>query len=211
MSSEGNTAWRGVTELKQVLQMYYTVIPERLYIYADGGGDRRITFLRVKMALVAMFLTLDLDELISARSAAGHSFRNPVERCHSIANLGLQGVGMMRQSMKQEYEKIIKSLNSTEEVRRAFHSHPQLEANLEKCLKYSKDLIESSLQKLSSKDKKFTIYEPASQSDISDLQDCLKVPFDENIVDLDKAADIEKFPKFSEFMKSHTQQRTNYF
>ena len=70
MPSEGSTAWRGVTELKQVLQRYYTVIPERLYIYGDGGGDRRITFLRVKTALVAIFLTLDLDELISARPAA---------------------------------------------------------------------------------------------------------------------------------------------
>ena len=96
---------------------------------------------------------------------------------------------MMRQSMKPEYEKIIKSLNSTEEARRAFHSHPQ-EANLEKSLKYSKDLVESSLQKLSLKDKKFTIYEPASQSDISDLQDCLKVPFDESIVDLGEVSQI---------------------
>ena len=34
------------------------------------------------MASVAMFRSLGLDELISARPAAGHSFRNPVERCH---------------------------------------------------------------------------------------------------------------------------------
>ena len=53
-----------------------------------------------------MFLSLDLDELISARPAAGHSFRNPVERCHSIANLGLQGTGMMRQKMGAEEERI---------------------------------------------------------------------------------------------------------
>ena len=115
----GTTAWRGVAELYEPLKGYYQTVPQRVYIYADGGGDRRITFLRVQMALIAMFLSLDLDELISARPAAGHSFRNPGERCHAIANLGLQNVGMMRQRMGPEDENIMKNLNNTEEIRKA--------------------------------------------------------------------------------------------
>ena len=85
---------------------------------------------------------MDLDELIGARPAAGHSFRNPVERCHSIANLGLQGVGMMRRAMKPDDEKILKSLNNTDEIRRGIKSHPQLEESLAESLKPSKELVE---------------------------------------------------------------------
>ena len=202
MTSEGSTAWRGVTELMQVVQNHHTTVPPRLYIYADGGGDRRITFLKVIMALIASFLALDLDELISARPAAGHSFRNPVERCHSIANLGLQGVGMMRQLMQPDDEKILKPLNSTDEIRRAFKSHPQLESSLDKSLRYSKNLVETNLKKLSLKDNPFELFEPATQHDISELQESLKKTFGHDIGNLDSFSEIEKFPKF---LNTHTQ------
>ena len=67
MASEGRAAWRGVAELLEKMTSYHDTVPERVYIYADGGrgGDRRITFLRVQMALVAMFLSFDLDEIQS--------------------------------------------------------------------------------------------------------------------------------------------------
>ena len=58
MASEGSTAWRGVTELGIILKKYHGVIPPGVYCYADGGGDRRITFLQVQMGLIALFLQL---------------------------------------------------------------------------------------------------------------------------------------------------------
>ena len=90
-----------------------------------------------------MFLLLDLDELISARPAAGHSFRNQVGCCHAIANLGLQSVGMMRQRMGPEDENIMKNLNNTEEIRKACQSHPRLKIILENSLNTCKELVES--------------------------------------------------------------------
>ena len=74
MASEGSNAWRGVTELGNTLKDHHDTIPERVYIYADGGGDRRITYLQVQMGLIAKFLCYDLDELISARPATGCSY-----------------------------------------------------------------------------------------------------------------------------------------
>ena len=47
-------------------------------LYADGGGDRRVTHLQVQKALITVFIHHDLDELIAARPAAYHSYRNPV-------------------------------------------------------------------------------------------------------------------------------------
>ena len=57
----------------------------------------------------------------------------------------------------------------------------------------------------------FELYPPASENDISQLQDFLKSTFDDGIENLDKFPDLEKFPKFSEFLNSHTQRRTYYF
>ena len=115
---EGSTVRRGITELGSVLETYHNTVPESVYIYADGGGDRRVTFHQVQMGLIALFLYHDLDEIICAQLAAGQSFRNPIERCHSVANLRLQGVGLMRQDLKPD----------SENIRKAFLYH---EVNLE--------------------------------------------------------------------------------
>ena len=45
--------------------------------------------------VIAMFFHHNLDDIVVARIAAGLSFRNPVERVHAIAKLGLQGIGLM--------------------------------------------------------------------------------------------------------------------
>ena len=51
----------------------------------------------VKLSLIAVFLDLDLDMLVALRTAPSNSWANPVERIMSIVNIGLQGVGVMRQ------------------------------------------------------------------------------------------------------------------
>ena len=79
MALQGSTALRGGVELSEALDPFYgTEVPERLYLYADGGGDRRVTHLQVQKALIAVFIHHDLDELIAARPAAYQSYRNPV-------------------------------------------------------------------------------------------------------------------------------------
>ena len=61
----------------------------------------------VKLALIALFRHLNLDFLISLRTAPSNSWANPVERVMSIVNIGLQGIGVMRRKMSDEFEKAI--------------------------------------------------------------------------------------------------------
>ena len=86
MVTEGSTSWRCMVELGNVLQQHYANVPPSVYVYSDGGGDRRMTFLQVQLATIELFFVHDLDEIIITKTAAGFSFRNPVERCHCVAN-----------------------------------------------------------------------------------------------------------------------------
>lgn len=75
-----------------------------LFIYSDGGPDHRCNYLSVIYTMVWLFIQLDLDYLVLARNAPGHSWRNPAERIMSVLNLGLQGVGIMRSETDVESE-----------------------------------------------------------------------------------------------------------
>ena len=44
-----------------------------LFIYSDGGPDHRLTYVSVQLSLIALFLNLDLDLLVAARTAPSHS------------------------------------------------------------------------------------------------------------------------------------------
>ena len=72
----------------------------------------------VKLSMICLFLSLDLDYLCAARTAPYHSFCNPAERIMSILNLGLQFVGLARASMSKEMEEKIASCNSVSEIQR---------------------------------------------------------------------------------------------
>ncbi len=76
-------------------------------MYTDGGPDHRVNYLSVKIALIALFRELNLDLLIALRTAPSNSWANPVERIMSIVNIGLQGVGVMRRKMSEEFEKAV--------------------------------------------------------------------------------------------------------
>ena len=79
MALQRSTALRGGVEPSEALDSFYGIeVPERLYLYADGGGDRRVTHLQVQKALIAVFIHHDFDELTAARPAAYQSYRNPV-------------------------------------------------------------------------------------------------------------------------------------
>ena len=73
---------------------------------------------KVQKSLISLFLRHDLDEVVAARPAAGHSYRNPVERCHCIANLGLQAVGMMRTRQDPDFERVMKKCDGNSDIRK---------------------------------------------------------------------------------------------
>ena len=61
----------------------------------------------VKLSLIALFRWLNLDMPVALRTAPSNSWANPVERIMSIINIGLQGVGLMRQKMSDDFENAI--------------------------------------------------------------------------------------------------------
>ena len=89
-----------------------------MYVYSDGGPERKTNNLSVQKSYIALFLLHNFEEILIARTAANLSYRNPVERVHAIANLGLQSVGLMRKAMPQNMENVIRNSNSNDEIRK---------------------------------------------------------------------------------------------
>ena len=83
-----------------------------------GGGDPKNTNFKVQRSLLGLFFRHDLDEIVAARPAANHSFRNPVERCHCIANIGLQAAGMMRSRQDSDFESLIARCDGNPDVQK---------------------------------------------------------------------------------------------
>ena len=81
--------------------------PNRCYLIIEGGGDRNIVHLSVQKYLVALIRKYNFDEIIAIRTAAGFSFYNPMERIHAVGNIGLEGVGVMRNRMSNEMETLL--------------------------------------------------------------------------------------------------------
>ena len=132
------------------------------------------------------------------RPAAGFSYRNPVERVHAIANLGLQSVGIMRQKMSADMEERIRNCNSNEELRKAIERHEELRPVLENSLSVPIDLLNSVFGKLSLKDKRFQTFTPCTAEELTNYH----LPndrFDENISELKKKEHLKNFPKLTSF------------
>ena len=82
----------------------------------------------VQLSLVALYLNLDLDFLVACRTTPNHSWRNPVERLMSIINLGFQSVGLMHSNLSEDFELKIQNCNSLKELRAAWESSSNNEA-----------------------------------------------------------------------------------
>lgn len=81
--------FRHAVELCHTLRDSESVRPI-LFAYIDGGADNRTTFRSVQLAWILAFMELDVDMIVAARTAPGHSYVNPAERCMSTLNLALQ-------------------------------------------------------------------------------------------------------------------------
>ena len=144
-----------------------------LFLYTDGGPDHRVTYVRVQLALIALFLKLDLDLLIAVRTPPGHSWKNPVERIMSILNLGMQCIGLMRSKMGDDLEDIMKKCNTMEEIRTRSNNEPQLKEELINSLQAPITLMKGIFERLSLKDESFMTYESATNEEIKNLWESL--------------------------------------
>uniref|UniRef100_U9SFI0 Uncharacterized protein n=1 Tax=Rhizophagus irregularis (strain DAOM 181602 / DAOM 197198 / MUCL 43194) TaxID=747089 RepID=U9SFI0_RHIID len=137
---EPSNAARHATELYEIVAK--TNKPYLLFLYTDGGPDHQVKFIKTQLALISLFLALDLNYLVAVRTPPGHSWKNPVERIMSILNLGLQCMAEKTPSLKEG-----------------------LKQNLNPMITLLNDVFEQ----LQLKDENFKIFEDASELDIDIL------------------------------------------
>ena len=94
-----------------------------LLLYSDGGPDHRLTYGSVKVSLLSLFVELDLDCLVAARTCPTQSWVNPAERCMSLLNLGLQNMSLSCAAMREDLEKVVKNCHTVGDLRKAAEKH----------------------------------------------------------------------------------------
>lgn len=159
---KSSRAIRHATELHSLLltQMGSKSI---LLMYSDGGPDHRLTFISVRLSLIAIFLNLDLDMLVACRTAPNHSWKNPVERIMSIVNLGLQCIGLMRSKLTDDFEGAVKNCNNLKQLRSSLTSMP---FKVDETLAPTIALLHDIMQRLQLKGEVFKVYNAATDNEI---------------------------------------------
>ena len=170
-----------------------------------------MTHLQVQKALIAVFIHHDRDELITARPAAYQSYRNHVERCHAIANLGLQGVGIMRTQMAHNMECLMKKCNGNEDVHKQCESNDEFRDAYRASIKEARELLEYILQKLALKENTFKILPPADENDINCYVNTELDKIDSNLKDLKSHEGISKHALLKNFFETNVRRRSYFF
>ena len=202
---------RHMTELVHLLKSQPS-IPDKplLFIYSDGGPDHRLTYLSVQLSLISVFLKLDLDFLCGARTAPYHSWRNPAERIMSIINLGLQCVRIMRKEMTPETEASIASCNNMAQLSKVGESKPDLVQAVQDSIEPVKILLTDIMHRFKLKDKPFSVFSAASESNMKELWLELE-QIDQSLLFNEKhwKKDLPNFPQLVQFL-SHCCQVRHY-
>lgn len=173
--------------------------------YSCGRNQKNF---KVQKSLISLFLMHDLDEVVAARPAAGHSYRNPVERCHCIANLGLQVVGMMRTRGDPDFEKEMKKCDGNADIRKECEVNETFKTGFLESIRHPRELLEQVLSNLSLKDIPFSIL-PAATTD-----DELKLERELDSIDT-SLSDMSTMSKDAQnvldFYEKHCITRTYFF
>ena len=111
--------------------------------------EHRSNFLSVKIAMTALQRSLNCDMLLAARTAPGHSYRNPVKKVNCVLNLRLYGIGIMWQQVYDvpDFERNLRSCGNTDDVRRLLSQNTKykdlLNRSCEPCISLIKSNFES--------------------------------------------------------------------
>ena len=129
--TQHSSALRHVTELSQLLKSSAFVDDTLaskpiLVTVSDGGPDHRITFVSFQLSLICLFMSLDLDMLVVARTCPYQSWQNIVERVMSTLNLALMNVSLARKKLPQDQERLIHNKKTLTEVREVTAHFPEV-------------------------------------------------------------------------------------
>ena len=165
----------------------------------------------VKIALIALQKSLDADMLVAVRTAPGHSYRNPVEKVNCILNIGLYGIGVMRQPVVDDpfFEKKLNATGNTEEVRKLLQQKSTYTELFKKSLDPCISLITESFSHLSLKEDELVNRKCLQGSTVTDL--LKNIDLDKNLTGQEKAADLQNNPKLSDYLKHCARERHYFF
>ena len=187
------------------------IIPPMLTIYTDGGPQHRSNFLSVQIALIALQCYLDLVLLIVARTASGHSYRNPPEKVNCALNLGLNAIGCMRSSIHSDpaFEKSLTNCNGLNDVRNHLSKNPDVHTKLLKelcsnCL----DLIKAVFSRLHLKENNIKVRDAIIDREAERF--FAKTNLGENLKCTDQKDDLSDRPKLQQYLQ-HCCRLRNYF
>ncbi|KAK6175079.1 hypothetical protein SNE40_013615 [Patella caerulea] len=181
-----------------------------LIMYTDGGPDHRTTFGSVQIAAICMFMWLDLDFLITARTAPMGSWANLAERVNSNLNLALQNVSLSREHMTDNLE--MKGINSLKAARDTARRYPAFKEGLIQSVAPVIELLQERFGHLKLKGEPIVISPSANQESVDDFFKIVKDLMDQNLIEnkLTKP-DLEKSATLQDFMKKHCRLRNYTF
>ena len=182
-----------------------------LILYTDGGSDHRLTFMSVKLSLIAYFLEHDKDMLIAVRTPPYNSWKDPAERVMSILNIGLNSVGLMRGGADEDVEDLLASRKNMKEIRALAEDKPHVQEAVRESIKPVKELLRNLFQRLALKDKEFKVFSSCSEEDIVELwEEISKV--DDSLTRTDTSNEKIKDKVFLQsFMANHCVDRQYSF
>uniref|UniRef100_U9UV96 Uncharacterized protein n=1 Tax=Rhizophagus irregularis (strain DAOM 181602 / DAOM 197198 / MUCL 43194) TaxID=747089 RepID=U9UV96_RHIID len=207
-----SSAIRHTTEFYNAIFTHHlNNIPPILCLYTDGGPDHRTIFGSVQISLICLFLHGNFDMLIAMRTAPHHSWTNPAERIMSILNLGLQGVALVRDTMRPESETAFAKLDTLDEIRAAAKTNETLQSDLCKCITRVQQILEGRTERLVLHDESFQYYDPADKTMIDEFFNIILL-IDRTLKISETTSDIlSKKTQLQQFMKTHCRQRQYVF
>ena len=122
-----------------------------IFMMTDGGPEHRVNFESVKIPLILMFRTLQLDSLIAIRTAPGQSYLNIVERIMSILNIGFQNVALERKESSSDKE--IKKCKDLSDLRKK----PEIKEDWQNSVKPLIETLEKRTKRLALKEVPFKV------------------------------------------------------
>jgi hypothetical protein len=174
--------------------------------FTDGGTDQRNNLEAVKCANVCIFKELDLDLLIHARCAPGHSWTNPAERVMSILNLGLQNCSMSREKCSEEAEATFRKSGSMTEMRKLSEKQPDVKQKWKESVEGTQRLVRNRFARLFLKEKPVITMDPATDEDIDLLKRHLRELFPD--LKLDKLqVNTSKVLSYTDWIDRHCRER----
>ena len=152
--------------------------------YTDGGTDQHNTLESVKCAHICLFKEFDLDMLIAARCAPGHSFANPAVRVMSVLNYGLQNCATETHIVDEDTETLLRKCNSIADLRAMATKEPELQAKWTESVEPVHALVRNWFMRLKLKDEPISALDPAREEEINTIKCHLRGLFPE--LDLSK-------------------------